>query len=152
MARAEKDERGSSGMRRILAVMLGVAALATLLYGCGKTSSPAEKQDEREGAGQAETTAPEPTDVTRASDSASGSASGGVSGKEQAAQSEADCRLVLYVAHEKMSRKEATAFSDLLADMIRTMETPSWTGGDLRNAALDHLAVPRYPECEVGEK
>ena len=28
MSRAGKDERGSSGMRRILAVMLGVVALA----------------------------------------------------------------------------------------------------------------------------
>ena len=62
----------------------------------------------------------------------SGSAAGGVSGKEQAAQSEADCRLVLYVAHENMSRKEAEAFSELLADMRRTMESPRWTGGDLQ--------------------
>jgi hypothetical protein len=139
-----EDELRSSGMRRSLAVMLGVVTLATLFYGCGKTSSPVEKQDEREGAGQAETTAPEPTDPTRSS--------GSVSGKEQATQSEADCRLVLYVANENMSRKEATAFSELLADMIRTMESPSWTGGDLRNAALDHLAVSRYPECKVREK
>ena len=73
-------------------------------------------------------------------------------GKEQAAQSEADCRLVLYVAHENMSRKEAEAFSELLAEMIRTMESSSWTGGDLRNAAHDHLAVPRYPECKVRDK
>jgi hypothetical protein len=131
-------------MRMILAVMLGVMALATLLYGCGKTSSPSEKQEKRESAGQAEKTAPEPTAPTRAS--------GGVSGKEQAAQSEADCRLVIYGAQENMSRQEATAFSKLLADMIRTMETPSWTGGDLRNAALDHLAVSRYPECKVREK
>jgi hypothetical protein len=36
--------------------------------------------------------------------------------------------------------------------MIRTMQSPSWTGGELRNAALDHLAVPRYPECKVREK
>jgi len=48
-------------MRRILAVMLGVVALATLFYGCGKASSPAEKLDERERAGQAETTTLEPT-------------------------------------------------------------------------------------------
>jgi hypothetical protein len=139
-----EDERRSSGMRRSLAVMLGVVTLATLLHGCGKTSSPVEKQDEREGAGQAETTAPEPTDPTRSS--------GSVSGKDRAAQSEADCRLVLYVANENLSRKEATAFSELLADMIRTMESPSWSGGDLRNAALDHLAVPRYPECKVRDK
>jgi hypothetical protein len=143
-----EDELRSSGMRWSLAVMLSIVALAILLYGCGKRSSSAEKQDEREGAGQAETTAPEPTDPTRSS----GSAAGGASGKEQTAQSEADCRLVLYVANENMSRKEAEAFSELLADMIRTMESPSWTGGDMRNAALDHLAVPRYPECIVRDK
>jgi len=131
-------------MSRTFAVVLSVVLLVALLDGCGKTSSPAEKQDEPEGAGQADTSAPEPTAPPRAS--------GSVSGKEQAAQSEADCRLVLYVAHENMSRKEATAFSEVLANMIRTMETPSWTGGDLRNAALDYLAVPRYPECKVREK
>ena len=60
--------------------------------------------------------------------------------------------MLYYVAHENMSRKESTVFSELLADMIRTMESPSWTGGDLRNAALDHLAVPRYPECKVRDK
>lgn len=136
-------------MRRILALMLSVVALATFLYSCGKASSPAEKQEERKGRGQAETTAHEPTAPT----SASGGASEGMSGKEQAARSEADCRLVLYyVAHENMSRKESTVFSELLADMIRTMESPSWTGGDLRNAALDHLAVPRYPECKARDK
>ena len=135
-------------MRRILAVMLSVVALAALLCSCGKLSSPAEKQEEPESGGQAETTTPEPAAPTNAS----GGASGGVSGKEQAAQSEADCRLVLYVADENMSRKEATVFSELLADMIHTMESPSWTGGDLRNAALDHLAVPRYPECKARDK
>jgi hypothetical protein len=135
-------------MRRILAVMLSVVALATLFCGCGKTSSPAEKQEEPEGAGQAETTTSEPTAPTNAS----GGASGGMSGKEQAARSEADCRLVLYVANENMNRKEAEAFSELLDDMIRTMESPFWTRGDLRNAALDHLAVPRYPECKVRDK
>ena len=130
------------------AVMLSLMVLATLLYGCGKTSSPAKKQGEREGARQAKTTTPEPSAKTHAS----GSASGGTSGEEQAAQSEADCRLVLYVANNNMSQKQAEAFSELLADMIRTMESPSWTGGELRNAALDHLAVPRYRACEAREK
>jgi hypothetical protein len=36
--------------------------------------------------------------------------------------------------------------------MIRTMESLSWPEGTLRNAALDHLAVPRYPECEHAEE
>ncbi len=67
-------------------------------------------------------------------------------------QSEADCRLALYVADKNMSRKEAIAFWELLDDMIRTMQSPSWTGADLRNAALDHLAVPRYSECKVRER
>jgi hypothetical protein len=47
-----------------------------------------------------------------------------------------------------MSRKKAHAFSELLADMIRTMESLSWPEGTLRNVALDHLGVPRYPECK----
>lgn len=67
------------------------------------------------------------------------------------AQSEADCRLVLYVANKNMSRKEAEAFSKLLTDMIRSMESLSWPVGALRNAALDHLAVPRYRECKHRE-
>jgi hypothetical protein len=106
----------------------------------GAFSPAKKKQDERGGARQAQTTTPEPTVPNRAS--------GGATGEEQAGQSEADCRLVLYVADQDMNREEAEAFSELLADMIRTMESPSWTAGDLRNAALDHLAVPRYPECK----
>jgi hypothetical protein len=51
-----------------------------------------------------------------------------------------------------MGPKEAKAFSELLSEMIRTMESPSWTEGALRNAALDHLAVPRYGECKRTEK
>jgi hypothetical protein len=135
-------------MRRMLAVMVSVVVLVSLAYGCGKTSSPAKKHSAREGSGQTETTAPKLSAETHAS----GSASGGTSGKEQAARSEADCRLVLYVANKNMSRKEAEAFSKLLTEMIRTMEGLSWTEGELRNAALDHLAVPRYPECKHREK
>ena len=131
----------------MFAVMLGVVVLVTLTYGCGKTSSPAKKQGEPEGARQADTTAPEPTAPTHAS----GSASGGTPGEEQAAQSEADCRLVLYVADKSMSRKKAEAFSKLLTEMIRSMEGLSWSEGALRNAALDHLAVPRYRECKHRE-
>jgi hypothetical protein len=130
-------------MSRMLAVMVGLMVLVTLPYGCGKTSSSARKQGERGGTGQTETTAPEPTASTHAS--------GGTSGDEQAAQSEADCRLVLYVANKNMSPKEAEAFSKLLTDMIRSMESLSWSEGVLRNAALDHLAVPRYRECKHRE-
>jgi hypothetical protein len=132
----------------MLAVMLGVVVLATLLYGCGRTSSPAKKQGEREGARQAQTTTPEPTASTHSSRSDSRS----TSGEQQAAQSEADCRLVLYVANKNMSPKEAEAFSKLLTEMIGSMGSLSWPEGTLRNAALDHLAVPRYRECKHIQK
>ena len=66
-------------MRWSLAVMVVIVTLATLLYGCGKTSSPVEKQAERECTGQAETTASEPTDPT----CSSGSAAGGVSARSK---------------------------------------------------------------------
>ena len=128
-----------------LAVLLVGVALAMILCGCGKGSAPAGKHDETQGARQAETTA---SGTTASEATTPTSVSSGVSREEQAAQSEADCRLVIYVADQSMGRKEARAFSELLADMIRTMASPSWTGGDLRNAALDHLAVPRYPECK----
>jgi hypothetical protein len=128
--------------------MLGVVVLATLVYGCGRTSSPAKKQGEREGARHAQTTTPEPT----ASPHSSRSDSRSTSGKQQAAQSEADCRLVLYVANKNMSPKEAEAFSKLLTEMIGSMGSLSWPEGTLRNAALDHLAVPRYRECKHIQK
>ena len=131
-------------MSRMLAVMLGVVVLVTLVYGCGRTSSPAKKKGEREGARQAQTTTPEPTASTHSHRSDSRSSSG----EQQATQSEADCRLVFYVAYKNMSPKEAEAFSKLLTEMIRSMQSLSWPEGALRNAALDHLAVPRYPECK----
>ena len=119
-------------------VLLVLAAFA-VLYGCGQASSPVNTVNEPT---TPETAPPTPEPAT--------SASAGMSSEEIVAQSEADCRLVIYVAEENMSRKEANAFSELLADMIQTMENPSWTAGSVRNAALDHLGVPRYPECKVG--
>jgi hypothetical protein len=133
----------------ILVVIVGAVMLVSLAYGCQKTSSSAKKHSERDGSGQAQTTTPEPSAKTHAS---SGSASGGTPGKELATQSEADCRLVLYVADKNMGRKEAEAFSKLLTEMIRSMESLSWPEGELRNAALDHLAVPRYRECKLTEE
>jgi copper transport protein len=74
------------------------------------------------------------------------------SAEEQAAQAEADCRLAIYVAEENMSRKEANEFSDLLASMEESMESLYSTEGSLRNNALDHLGVLRYPECKKAEE
>jgi hypothetical protein len=120
-------------------VLLVLAALA-LLYGCGQTSSPVEKQAKQEGAERAEP-APEPTTPAGTSDT--------VSGAEHAAEYDADCRIAIYVAEENMSRQEARAFSEMLADMLSAMEDPSLPASSVRNAALDHLGVPRYRECEV---
>jgi hypothetical protein len=132
----------------MLAATVGVVVLVTLLHGCGKPGSPAKKGGEPESTGQPETTAPQPSAKTHPSGGSSSSASESTSGEERAAQSEADCRLVLYVAYKNMSPKEAEAFSKLLTKMIRSMEGLSWSEGALRNAALDHLAVPRYRECK----
>jgi hypothetical protein len=73
------------------------------------------------------------------------------SAKEQAAQAEAHCRLAVYVAQENMSRKEANAFSERVANMMETMQKLYSTEGSLRNVALDHLGVMRYPECKEAE-
>jgi hypothetical protein len=100
-----------------------------------------------------EPTTPKPATSAVAPPSASASSTGGSSGNGQAKQlAEADCRLAIYVAQENMSRQKARAFSELLADMIRTMEGLSWPEGTLRNAALDHLGVPRYSECKAGRE
>jgi len=134
-------------------VLVGTVAALVVVPAAALALAPGEAKEgpaqddsyhgEQEGVEHAEP-APEPTTRT--------GASGSVSGEEQALQSQADCRLVTYVADKDMSRQEAKAFSELLADMIRTMEDPSWTVGSLRNAALDHLSVPRYRECEKGGK
>jgi hypothetical protein len=127
-------------------LLVGVAF--ALLYGCGQTSSSGKSDKELTTPTTPETAPPTHKPSTSAAAPASASASAGMSGEEQAEQSEADCRLVIYVAQQNMSRQEANAFSELLADMIRTMENPSWSTGSLRNAALDHLGVPQYPECK----
>jgi hypothetical protein len=132
----------------VIRILLVLAAAFALLYGCAQASSsgkPVKELTKPTTPGTAPST-PSPTTSTVAP--ASASASAGLSGEDQAEHSEADCRLVIYVAQENMSRQKANAFSELLADMIRTMEVPSWTAGSLRNAALDHLGVPQYPECK----
>jgi hypothetical protein len=124
--------------------LLVLAAFAAL-YGCAQASSPLKTVTEPT---TPETAPPTPKPATSTVSATSVSDSGTMSSEEQAARSEANCRIVIYVAQENMSRQKANAFSELLADMIRTMEDPSWSAGSLRNAALDHLGVPRYPECK----
>ena len=70
---------------------------------------------------------------------------------EQAARSEATCRLANYVANENLNVEQARALSERVAERTaRKMELePSLGGGGAKNAALDDLGVPRYPECKV---
>jgi hypothetical protein len=60
--------------------------------------------------------------------------------------------LAVYVAQEYMSQKEANAFSERVANMMETMQNLYSTEGSLRNVALDHLGVMRYPECKEVEE
>jgi hypothetical protein len=149
----------SMNNRAHLVLVLAALAVPVILVpvGCDRASSPSEKQGERNGAGQAvqgEPTAPAPRPAPPPEPAPESTvltgAPGKVSDEERAARSAADCRLAMHVAEEGMSPREADEFSKLLADMIRTMEDPSWAEGFLRNTALDHLGVARYPECKAG--
>jgi hypothetical protein len=131
-------------VRRAALAATAAALVALPAVALALVPGEAERGPTRHNGHHEEQTEPaaEPTNPT--------DASGGVSPEEQAARAEADCRLAIHVAQENMSPREADAFSGLLSDMIRTMEDPSWAEGSLRNAALDHLGVPRYPGCEAG--
>jgi hypothetical protein len=132
-----------------VAVRLLLMVAFALLYGCGQSSSSGKLDNELTTPTIPQTAPSMPNPSTSAAAPTGASASAAMSGSgEQAEQSEADCRLVFYVAERNMSRQEVKAFSELLADMIRTMENPSWSAGSLRNAALDHLGVPQYSGCK----
>jgi hypothetical protein len=59
-----------------------------------------------------------------------------------------DRELATYIAEQNFSRREANEFSEVLANMEETMDNLYSTQGSLRNNALDHLGVLRYPECK----
>ena len=82
-----EDELRSSGMRWSLAVMVVIVTLAALFYGCGRTSSPVEKQDEREGAGQAEPTSSEQSAPTRSSAPSAAPSAAGTSSRKKVSES-----------------------------------------------------------------
>jgi cytoskeletal protein RodZ len=99
---------------------------------------------------------PEPTTPasTSAGASASTSASANTSSKpteEQVAQSEASCRLANYVANANLTVEQASALSERVAERTdrRMQADSSLSAGRAKNAALDDLGVPRYPECNM---
>jgi hypothetical protein len=138
------------------------------LQACEQVSPPVEMQEkesrfEQPQPKEADTSPvprpiPEPT--TRASTSADASASTSASAdtpsrptEEQAAQSEASCRLANYVVNENLTVQQASALSERVAERTgRRMQTTdsSLSAGRAKNAALDDLGVPRYPECKMG--
>jgi hypothetical protein len=72
--------------------------------------------------------------------------------EEQAAQSEASCRLANHAAIENLTVQQASALSERVAERTgRKMQADSSLGaGRAKNAVLDDLGVSRYPECKVG--
>jgi hypothetical protein len=149
-------------------MLLSCAVMAAFVFlqACEQASSPVESQKKKRGVEQSISKeadsspvprpTPEPTTPasTSAGASASTSASANTSSRpteEQAAQSEATCRLANYVANENLTVEQASALSERVAERTdrRMQADSSLSAGRAKNAALDDLGVPRYPECEV---
>jgi hypothetical protein len=133
---------------RFMLLSCAVMAAFVWLQACDQASSPVERQEDKHGVEQPKPT-PEPTTPASTSTSANTSS---MPTEEQAAQSEASCRLANYVAYENLSVQQASALSERVA--VRTgrkmQADSSLSAGRAKNAALDDLGVPRYPECKVG--
>jgi hypothetical protein len=143
-------------------VLLVLTASAVLLYGCGQSNTPVQKQEKKHGLDQA---APKPvTKVQGVTEPAaskpapapepttpSTNAAGGMSG-EQAALAEAYCRMVTYASKKDMSQQEVSAFVERTTQRsVKKMEGhPSLSAGAAGNQVLDDQEVPRYTQCEVG--
>jgi hypothetical protein len=152
---------------RFMLLSCAVMVAFACLQACEQASSPVERQEKEHSVEQpqpkeADTSPvpqpiPEPT--TRASASAGASASTSASAdtpstptEEQAAQSEASCRLANYVANANLTVEQASALSERVAERTgrRMQANSSLSAGRAKNAALDDLGVPRYPECKMG--
>ena len=153
-------------MGHILRSMLlscAVMAVFVCLQACEQASSPVVRQEKGHSVEQPKpkeadsSPVPQPTPPasTSAGASASTSASANTSSmptEEQAAQSEASCRLANYVANETLTVEQASALSERVAERTgrRMQADSSLSAGRAKNAALDDLGVPRYPECKIG--
>jgi hypothetical protein len=150
-------------------MLLSCAAMAAFvcLQACDQASSPVVRQEKGHSVEQPKPKeansspvpqrTPEPTTPasTSAGASASTSASANTSSmptEEQAAQSEASCRLANYVANENLTVQQASALSERVAERTgrKVQADPSLSAGRAKNAALGDLGVPRYPECKMG--
>ena len=152
---------------RFMLLSCAVMAVFVWLQACEQASSPVVRQEKEHSVEQSipkeadSSPVPQPTTEpttpvsTSAGASASTSASANTSSmptEEQAAQSEASCRLANYVANENLTVEQASALSERVAERAgrKVQADPSLSAGRAKNAALDDLGVPRYPECKMG--
>ena len=152
---------------RFMLLSCAVMVVFACLQACEQASSPVVRQEKGHSVEQPKPKeansspvpqrTPEPT--TPASTSAGASASTSASAnnssmptEEQAAQSEASCRLANYVANENLTVEQASALSERVAERTgrKVQADPSLSAGRAKNAALGDLGVPRYPECKMG--
>jgi hypothetical protein len=135
---------------RFMLLICAVMAVFVWLQACSQARSPVEGQEKEQSVEQPEPTTP---DSSSGGASASTSASANTSRptEEQAAQSEASCRLANYVANENLTVQQANVLSERAAERAgRKMQADSsLSAGRIKNAALDDLGVPRYPECKI---
>jgi small-conductance mechanosensitive channel len=138
---------------RFMLLSCVVMAAFVCLQACDQESSPIERQEKEHGVEQpkpkeaATSSVPQPTPEPTTPSSTSSMPT-----EEQAAQSEASCRLANYVAKENLTVQQASSLLERVAErMDKKMQTDSsLSAGRAKNAALDDLGVPRYPECKVG--
>ena len=138
---------------RFMLLSCVVMAAFVCLQACDQKSSPVEGHEKEHGVEQpkpkeaATSSVPQPTPEPTTPSSTSS-----MSTEEQAAQSEASCRLANYVAKENLTVQQASSLSERVAErMDKKMQTDSsLSAGRAKNAALDDLGVPRYLGCKVG--
>ena len=144
---------------RFMLLSCAVMVAFACLQACEQASSPVVRQEKGHSVEQPKPKeansspvpqrTPEPTTPasTSAGASASTSASANTSSmptEEQAAQSEASCRLANYVANENLTVEQASALSERVAERTgrRMQADSSLSAGRAKNAALDDLGVP----------
>ncbi len=147
---------------RIMLLSCAVMAVFVWLHACDQARAPGDREKEHSveqpkpkeaDSSPAPRRTPEPTTSAGATVSTSASArTFSMPTEDQAAQSEASCRLANYVANENLTVQQASALSERVAERTgRTMQADSsLSAGRAKNAALDDLGVPRYPECKMG--
>ncbi len=161
------EGNGVGHIPRFMLLSCAVMAAFVCLQACEQANFPVESQEKKHSveqsiskeSGSSPVPQPTPEPTTPASTSAGASASTSVSAdtssmptEEQAAQSEASCRLANHAANENLTVEQAAALFERVAQRTgRRMQTDSsLSAGRAKNTALDDLGVPRYPECKMG--